>query len=112
MLCNGERKGIIAVIGAGSWGTALAMVLADNQHEVRLWGHKEKQIDEINQYHTNEQYLPGIQLPEGITGYFSLEQALEGVETIILAVPTKAYREVLGNIAGHCKQASNGRSCK
>lgn len=96
----GKEKVSITILGAGSWGTALAMVLADNQHEVRLWGHKEKQIDEINQSHTNEQYLPGIHLPEGITGYFSLEQALEGVETVVLAVPTKAYREVLGNIAG------------
>ena len=95
-----KRK--ITIIGAGSWGTALAMVLADNQHEVRLWGHNEKQIDEINQFHTNEKYLPGIKLPEGIKGYFSLEQALEGVETIVLAVPTKAYREVLGNIGKNC----------
>ena len=74
------------------------MVLADNQHEVRLWGHKEKQINEINQFHTNEKYLPGIHLPTKIKGYSSLEQSLDGVETIVLAVPTKAYREVLENI--------------
>ena len=39
----------VAIVGAGSWGTALAMVLADNGHEVRLWGHKPEQISEINQ---------------------------------------------------------------
>lgn len=104
MLTMVKVKESIAVIGAGSWGTALAMVLADNQHEVRLWGHNQKQIDEINQFHINEKYLPGIQLSEAIKGYFSLEEALEGIETIILAVPTKAYREVLGNIAVLAKQ--------
>ncbi|PLS16359.1 NAD(P)H-dependent glycerol-3-phosphate dehydrogenase [Bacillus sp. M6-12] len=93
---NGEKK--VAVIGAGSWGTALAMVLADNGHEVRLWGHKHEQISEINEEHTNKKYLPGITLPTGITGYSSLEAALEGLRIIILAVPTKAIREVLGNI--------------
>ena len=99
-----NTKESIAVIGAGSWGTALAMVLADNQHEVRLWGHNPKQIDEINKERTNNKYLPEIKLPEGITGYSYIEEALNGIETIILAVPTKAYREVLGKIeAAHDK---------
>lgn len=88
----------IAVIGAGSWGTALALVLADNGHQVRLWGHKEEQIKEINEQHTNRKYLPEIDLPAGIVGYSSLQQALEGITDIVLAVPTKAIREVLGQI--------------
>ncbi|MFD1738565.1 NAD(P)H-dependent glycerol-3-phosphate dehydrogenase [Bacillus salitolerans] len=88
----------IAVVGAGSWGTALAIVLADNQYYVRLWGHKGEQIKEINERHTNSKYLPGVELPELIKGYTDLEDALIGIETIILAVPTKAIREVLGKI--------------
>lgn len=88
----------ITVIGAGSWGTALAMVLADNGLEVRLWGHKKSQIEEINTNHTNESYLPGVQLPEAIVGYSSLSEALQEINTIILAVPTKAIREVLQKI--------------
>lgn len=87
-----------AVIGAGSWGTALAMVLADNGHEVRLWGHKEAQIEEINTYRTNHKYLPDIKLPQGITGYSSLDSALRDLDIIILAVPTKAIRDVLKDI--------------
>jgi glycerol-3-phosphate dehydrogenase (NAD(P)+) len=88
----------VAVVGAGSWGTALSIVLADNGHEVRLWGHKPIQIEEINREHTNKKYLPDIRLPENVVGYSSLEEALSGLEIIVLAVPTKAIREVLGNI--------------
>lgn len=95
METNNEK---ITVIGAGSWGTALAMVLADNGHEVRLWGHDEKQIEQINNQHRNEKYLPGITLPEGIVGYSSLPDSLQDIENIILAVPTKAIREVLRKI--------------
>lgn len=93
-----QKNKAIAVVGAGSWGTALAMVLADNGHEVRLWSHNESQVTEINQFHTNNKYLPEIQLPELIIGYGSLSDALKGIETVILAVPTKAIREVLGKI--------------
>ncbi|WP_199425931.1 NAD(P)H-dependent glycerol-3-phosphate dehydrogenase [Thermaerobacillus caldiproteolyticus] len=88
----------VAVLGAGSWGTALSMVLADNGHAVRLWGHRPEQIKEINTKRTNEKYLPGIELPELIVGYADLCQALENVRTVVLAVPTKAIREVLGNV--------------
>ncbi|WP_026694812.1 NAD(P)H-dependent glycerol-3-phosphate dehydrogenase [Peribacillus kribbensis] len=93
------EKQKVAVIGAGSWGTALAMVLADNGHEVRLWSHKEEQAEEINERHTNAKYLPGIDLPLNIKGYSSLEEALNSSSNIIiLAVPTKAIREVTGKI--------------
>lgn len=92
---NMELKKKVTVAGAGSWGTALAMVLADNGHDVRLWGNNEEQIIEINKKHKNSMYLPDVELPESIKGYISLEDSLEGVETVILAVPTKAIREVV-----------------
>lgn len=94
-----QKKESIAVIGAGSWGTALAMVLADNEHEVRLWGHTPVQITEINEFHMNKKYLPNILLPKAIIGFSSLEEALLGINTIILAIPTKAIREVIGKIS-------------
>ena len=90
-----RTKEKIAVLGAGSWGTALSLVLADNGHDVHLWGHNQAHIQEINKTHQNEKYLPSITLPESIFGYSSLEEALQGIHTIILAVPTKAIREVL-----------------
>lgn len=99
-----RKRESIAVIGAGSWGTALALVLADNDHDVRLWGHNSEQIKEINESHTNHKYLPDIHLPRGITGFSSLEEALFGVDTIILAVPSKAIREVINKISALRKE--------
>ncbi|MDX8359870.1 NAD(P)H-dependent glycerol-3-phosphate dehydrogenase [Cytobacillus sp. IB215316] len=88
----------IAVIGSGSWGTALAMVLADNGHDVRIWGRNKKQIDEINTAHMNTQYLPEIELSPKIIGYSSLTEALQDVRTVVLAVPTKAIRDTLKKV--------------
>lgn len=99
----GKQKKV-TVAGAGSWGTALAMVLADNGHDVRLWGNKQNQIDEINMSHTNKTYLPEITLPESVRGYTALAEALDGVQTVILAVPTKAIREVVKLINTQAKQ--------
>ncbi|KKB37962.1 Glycerol-3-phosphate dehydrogenase [Bacillus thermotolerans] len=93
-----NKKERVAVLGAGSWGTALAIVLADNGHEVRLWSHNREQVTELNEQHTNKRYLPDVMLPENIFGYHSLEEALVGVEIVVLAVPTKAVREVLQQV--------------
>lgn len=94
----------IAVLGAGSWGSALSIVLSDNNHQVRLWGRDKKQIQEINEKHTNEKYLPGITLPKNVIGFTNLQEALAEVETILLVVPTKAMREVLNDIGRHLKK--------
>lgn len=94
----------ITVIGAGSWGTALSMVLADNGHGVRIWGNKAEQIHEINEKHTNETYLPEIQLPKTIKGYVSLEEAMSGIDTVLLVVPTKAIRSVIQQLKNFVKQ--------
>ncbi|WP_309432167.1 NAD(P)-binding protein, partial [Bacillus thuringiensis] len=59
------------VVGAGSWGTALAMVLADNGHDVRIWESRPELMDEIKTKHENSRYLPGITLPRTIVAYSS-----------------------------------------
>ena len=92
-------KEIVAVLGPGSWGTALSMVLDENQHEVRLWGVDSKQIAEINTEHTNKNYLPETQLSDGIVGYTDLEKAITGATYILFVVPTKAIRSVAKQVA-------------
>ena len=57
---------IIAVLGAGSWGTALANVAAENGHDVRLWSHRAEQVDEINETHRNSRYLGEHAINEGV----------------------------------------------
>lgn len=83
----------VVVLGAGSWGTALSIVLADNNHEVRLWSHKEEQVNIINQTHKNEKYL-NVELPQNVIAYADLETAISGVDAIVMVVPSSAIREV------------------
>jgi glycerol-3-phosphate dehydrogenase (NAD(P)+) len=88
----------VAVLGAGSWGTALAIVLADNGHDVRLWGRREEQVVEINTEHRNERYLPDVVLPENIRATVNLDECIKDADTIVLVTPTKSMREVLGQL--------------
>ena len=89
---------LISVIGSGSWGTALAIVLADNGHTVKLWGRRQQQIDSINKDHRNERYLPGVELPHSIVATTDLKEALADAKTVVLVTPTKSMREVLKSV--------------
>ncbi|WP_082233983.1 NAD(P)H-dependent glycerol-3-phosphate dehydrogenase [Halobacillus massiliensis] len=84
----------VAVLGAGSWGTALAIVLADNGHDVHLWSHRKEHAEKINETHQNEKYLKDITIPSNVTASADMEAVVEGTDHIILVVPTKAIREV------------------
>lgn len=87
----------IAVLGAGSWGTALSLVLSDNNYHVNLWTYKEEQKKEINQSHKNERYLQ-VDLPETIVASTDLEETIKDAKAIVVVVPTKAIREVTRNL--------------
>ena len=88
----------VTVLGAGSWGTALANVLAENGHQVLLWSHREDQAKEINEQHTNKKYLPTTVLPSNLAATSSLAEATAHSDIIVVAVPTKAIREVCGQM--------------
>jgi glycerol-3-phosphate dehydrogenase (NAD(P)+) len=84
----------IGVLGAGSWGTALSMVLADNGHEVSLWTRNESQAAEINQSHTNPKYLPDRKMPEQVKATTSIEESVKGKQVVLIVTPSHVVREV------------------
>jgi glycerol-3-phosphate dehydrogenase (NAD(P)+) len=85
----------VAVIGAGNWGTALAIVAARKGHDVRLWSRSVKVVDSINQSHINADYLRNTALPSNVVATMRIEEALEAAQLVILAAPSHATREVL-----------------
>jgi len=85
----------IAVIGAGSWGTALAIQFARLGHGVRLWGHDPEHLQAIKTSGFNQTYLPDIKLPQGIITEKSLAKAVANVSHILIVIPSKAFREFL-----------------
>ncbi|KAA0103487.1 NAD(P)H-dependent glycerol-3-phosphate dehydrogenase [Mycolicibacterium sp. P1-5] len=84
--------GTAAVMGAGAWGTALAKVLADAGSEVRLWSRRAEVAEAINATHTNTGYLPDIALPTAIRATTDAAEALDGLTTVLLAVPAQTLR--------------------
>ena len=85
----------IVVMGAGSWGTTIAKVIADGGEDVTLWSRRPEVSEEINSFHRNGDYLPGINLPKNLSATASVEEALQGAEQIYLAVPSQSLRENL-----------------
>ena len=84
----------IAVLGAGSWGTALAALLAANGHTIHLWAREPELIAALLDDRENARYLPGIHLPPAVTPSADLRDALSGVGVVVFAVPSGAVREV------------------
>lgn len=85
----------IAVLGAGAWGTALAIHLAKVGHNVQLWTHRQEQADELNQQRQNARYLPEIALPKTINISASIDETVSGVDAVLVVVPSQAFRGVM-----------------
>ncbi|MEO7422452.1 MAG: 2-dehydropantoate 2-reductase N-terminal domain-containing protein, partial [Ornithinibacter sp.] len=85
----------VAVFGAGSWGTAFSVVLADAGNEVTLWGRREELCATINEKRENSDYLPGIELPEAVSATHDPERAVHEAEFVVLAVPSQTLRQNL-----------------
>jgi glycerol-3-phosphate dehydrogenase (NAD(P)+) len=85
----------VAIIGAGSWGTTFAKVLADSGNEVMLWARREEIAEEINSRHRNADYLPGIRLSENLVASSDVAATLEGAKQVYLSVPSQSLRDNL-----------------
>ena len=94
-----------AVIGAGSWGTALSLVLACNGHKVHLWAKEADHISLMATERQNSRYLPGIPFPDTLHLSASLEEALRQSTDILIAVPSHAFADVIEIIAPHLTPA-------
>jgi glycerol-3-phosphate dehydrogenase (NAD(P)+) len=88
----------IAIIGAGNWGTALAIIAARKGHQVRMWSRNAAVVESINRTHVNSVYLANAVVPVGVVATMAGELALDGAELIILAAPSHATREILSSM--------------
>ena len=88
----------VAILGCGSWGTALAKCLSESGNPIRLWGHLDAEIDPIRATGRNEKYLPGVDLPSSVVASTDLDLCLEGAEAILFVVPSLVLREVCARV--------------
>lgn len=89
----------VGIVGAGSWGTALAAVLAENGCNVTLWARRPALVDEINNNHTNHAYLPHIHLPHEMNATSSLRDTVVNKEAVFFVVPSHSMRKVVHEVS-------------
>jgi len=93
-----EKKPTVALFGAGSWGTALAMQLVRNGSIVNLWGHQAEHINSLINANENTAYLPGIALGNNIRPTTSIESCLQDADIVLIAIPSKSFRTFLKSL--------------
>lgn len=94
----------IGVLGAGSWGTALASILSSKGYHVKLWGRSKTVCNNINKFHKNEKYLSDTELPIKLRASTDLKEVLDGVKVVVLSVPSHTIREIISQIKGFVNQ--------
>jgi glycerol-3-phosphate dehydrogenase (NAD(P)+) len=90
---------LLAVLGAGSWGTALAVLLARHGAAIRLWGHLAAEVERLRADRENRQFLPGVALPAGVEPTTDLAAAVAGADEVLIVVPSHAFRAVTTALA-------------
>lgn len=93
----------IAVIGAGSWGTALSLTLTHVGHAVRLWAHGREVVESIRTRRENELFMPGVQLPPSLRCTHNLSEALEGAEIVLTVMPSHVCRTLCEQMLEHLR---------
>ncbi|MEN6390412.1 MAG: NAD(P)H-dependent glycerol-3-phosphate dehydrogenase [Syntrophomonas sp.] len=88
----------VCILGAGSWGTAQAVLLSKNTPRVCLWGRMEDSLEDMERFRENRRFLPGISLPENVELLLDLEEALKGSDLVVCAVPSQVLRSILVKI--------------
>ena len=88
----------VALLGAGSWGTAIAIHLAQMGHRVMLWAHNPQHVSLMAEQRANPHYLPNTPFPDTITPSLDLNECIETADYVIIAVPSHAFAELIQNI--------------
>ena len=91
----------VAVLGGGSFGTVIANIIACNGHRVRLFLRNQQRAESINSHRQNVEYLPGYMLHDKLLATASLAEAVQGVDVVLVAVPSSSFREVARELASH-----------
>lgn len=93
----------IAVIGAGSWGTALSVSLSGNGHTVKIWDVDKSHLDELSENRENTRYLPGVKLPNSVHISYTVGEAIEDSDIVLFSVPSQHFRSALGGALPYLK---------
>jgi len=101
-----EKNQTIAILGAGSWGTAMAIHLANEGYPILLWGHTPQHITQLSQERMNKKYLPDIPFPSSLQPRTDLNKTIKEADHVIIAVPSHAFAELIHQITVPLKRIS------
>lgn len=96
------KKLRVGLLGGGSWGSTVASLTAKNT-PTKLWARSSATVDDINQFHRNEKYLPGAKLTESLTATTSIKEAVQDADVIVMGVPAQVFRHVLEDARPHIR---------
>lgn len=88
----------VAVLGAGSWGSVLANMLVENGHDVKLWSRDPEQVEALNEWHINPQYMKDFKYNQKLIATNDMDEAVRGAKYVLVVIPTKGLREVAGKL--------------
>jgi len=93
----------VGLIGGGSWGTTVAALVANNA-PIMMWARDQATVDEINQQHRNDKYLPGATLPDSLKASGNLEEVVQQADVLIIGVPSNSFRQVTKDVATYIQK--------
>lgn len=99
----------IGIIGAGSWGIALAFLLSSNGHDVTVWSRTEASVEKLRNYHGNEDKLPGVKLDDSVKFSCDIKEAIDDKDIVVIVVPSAHMRETVKLISPYIKDDPKGR---
>ena len=97
---SSDSKHDVAVLGGGSFGTAMAKVLCENGHRVHFWMRDEQQVQELKENRTNSRYMPDVRIEGDLLPTTRFAETLANAEIVFVAIPSKAFRDVIRAHAG------------